>query len=172
MVTFKNFVDYFENLAKAHKDIDHEQGGGKSFFNVDMVDLFAGIKSSFQKDRYTMVLVNYSSTLNQGQTPGEKEINFFIVKDQSKGDIKENVEIRSKAETIAQEIIARIQQDCKTRTPLMNEMFRGSMDKIEDVSIIHTEFFAGGQKFIGVQCSFTNKFNYCPTIRENIFRTV
>jgi len=169
MVTFKNFIDYFESLAEKHTMINHKVDGKSAFFNIDLVDLLSGIKSKIQKDSYSMILVNYSSKLNQ-TTPGEKEIMFFIVKDQKKGDVDANVEIRSEAETIAQEIIAKIQLDCKSRTPEMNAMFRGSMDKIQDVDIIHTELHASAQKLIGVQCSFTNQFNYCPTIRENIFR--
>ena len=171
MITFKDFIDYFESLAEKHTMIDHKQSGQVSFFNVDMVDLFAGIKSSIVSDKYSMVIVNYNSVLNQ-VSPGEKDINFFILKSQEKGDVDANVAIRSEAETIAQEIIAKIQQDCtaQPRDVTLTKMFRGSMDRIENVDIIHTEIYAAGQKLIGVQCSFSNKFIYCPTIRPNIFR--
>lgn len=171
MVTFKDFIDYFESLAHKHTEINHNIDGKTAFFNVDIIDLIAGIKSKIQTDSFIMLLVNYNSTLNEVD-PGEKEIMFFILKNQKKGNTDQNVEIRSQAETIAQEIIAKIKKDCTTlpRDQKMNEMFRGSMDKIQNVNIQHTEIMAAAQKMIGVQCTFMNKFNYCPTIREDIFR--
>jgi len=172
MVTFKDFIDYFKDLAHRHSEIEHDVNNRRSFFNVDLIDIAAGLKSGIQKDKFTMILVNYNSILNEIK-PGEKDINFFIVKDQKKGNMDANVEIRSNAEVIAHEIIAKIKEESTQfpRNPILSEMFRGSMDKIQDVHIIHTEIYSGAQKLIGVQCSFTNKFNYCPTIRPNIFNS-
>ena len=171
MANFKETSDYFESLAQSHVDIAHDPNGKRSFFNVDLLDLIAGLKSTVARDKYIMMLVNYNSLLNQNPGKSEKELMFFILKTEKKGDINQNVIIRSECEMIAEDIIAKIQADCTAlpRDQTLNKMFGGSMDSIKNVHVIHTEIIAAADRLIGVQVSLTNNFYYCPKVRPNKF---
>lgn len=168
-MTFKTLTDYFKHLAEKHTLIEHNVNGRKSFFTIDMVDLIAGLKSKVPNDKYIMVLVNYNAKLTEPKA--KRDIMFFILKPHKSGDDEENVIIRNECELIARDILAKIKLDCTTQPydPDLDKMFLGSMDRIEDIDVIHTELRGAATKLIGVEVAWESYFHYCAEIRENIF---
>lgn len=168
MVTYSDYINYFENLAKKHTDIRHDEAEKKSFFTIDIEELITGIKSKIQPDKYSMMLVNYSSVLDHDRQ--DVDITFFIIHKEDINSFHNNTLIRNECLLIANDIIGKINIDSKSNTPEMDKLWFGSMDKIKDVHLMFTSpIVVSASKYIGVQCSFKTKAWYCAKVRPNKF---
>lgn len=167
MIGYAEFRDYFENLAVQHTEINHSPSE-VGFFTIDPLEMISGIKNRINNGRYIMILMSFHETLNHC----EKAVNFvfFIMHKTKNGDFTENDVLRDGASKIAKDIIGRINEDSQDfQDQNLMKMWIGSMDKIQNVDIIHDRLVMAGEMYVGVQCSFQAKSEYCVGYRPNIF---
>jgi len=82
MKTYKDYSDYFENLAVQHTDIPHVIGGKKAFTRVDIEEAITGFRTKIAEKSIMMILTNYVYRIVEGGANDQMkaiDMSFFIV---------------------------------------------------------------------------------------------
>ena len=138
MNTYQKYVDYFENIAIQHVDIQHNPNptlDNKKFFRINIEETVTGFRTSISEKSIIMILVNYSyKTVDNVAHNLMKEINFgfMILGHHEVGDFDAETTIRSKCEQIVDDIIARAKYESKSQISDINSIWYGSVDNIDN----------------------------------------
>ena len=166
--TYKNYTDFFEQVAIDHADIAHVDQDNCSFYTTDIDELITGIRSTMNKNQHILVLVNYNGHLEG--LYNKIRIDFFVVRYCPPVDFKAQREAKDNAELIAVDILAYIRDKSIDYDNEENiKLWGGSFDEASGVSIIQTSITAGTERFYGVQVSFDLRVPFCLNMRPNKF---
>jgi hypothetical protein len=126
-MNYKNYSDYFESLADLHEDITHTIGteGQRGFYSADVEQLVAGFRTDIFEKGTVMVLMNYAfSHPERTDSTPSKEIRggFCILKHVTLDDFPEEVIARGECETIAEQVVKRINMDSEEQNGLFEDI--------------------------------------------------
>lgn len=153
MASYKEYVDYFEDLCKRNVDISHVINDSKNrrFYRIGMEELFSGSFKGFPQaggSKPIFVFINYITDYNfAGQTRKSQNIMFWIIQSFKAGDYDSECLARAKCEEVLESFLTRMRFDSEGGHPL----FKRSFDKIEGVRSVPTELKASTVNFVGMQ---------------------
>lgn len=131
MKNYKDFVDYWENIATQHVDIPHNPPEEKAFFRVNIEELLAGFRTRITKKSIVFMLVDYQYGLeDKGDNNARKKFDggFIVMGYHKKDDWEEETLIRTQCEDIVDDIIQRVKQESLNEPNDENSFWYGSQD--------------------------------------------
>jgi len=170
MKTYKDYSDYFENLAVQHTDIPHVIGGKKAFTRVDIEEAITGFRTKIAEKSIMMILTNYLYRIVEGGANDQMkaiDMSFFIVGYHKPADFDAQTVIKNKCEKIVDDIITRISWESKQEKADANSFWYNSLSTIKDV-VINPVSNVGDLSNTGYQASFSFyiPFNNCVDVNS------
>jgi hypothetical protein len=165
-VTYKDYVQFFETVAQAHIDILHVDEANCSFYTADIDELLTGLRSTLNKNKFVLLLINYNRVLNGMYS--NQSITFFVVKFCQPKNFEDQRTSKDQAEEIAIDILGFIKEKSLNVTNATDRaMWGGSFDEAKNVDLIQTSLVAGPDRFYGVQVNIEIKVPLCLNRRLN-----
>lgn len=152
MGKYLEWRDYFEQIAEKNIAVSHSKTieTQKKFFEVMLEEVISGIthKLPSKENGAFIIFSGYLDRFNlKDSKKKNREIMFFVMQSTGNNNYKFQSEAKDNCEEVVDDILRKMLKDSTDGHPLYNSAF----DRIENVSIIATEFKIGTSTYVGWQ---------------------
>lgn len=172
MKTYKDYSDYFENLAIQHSLIPHTVNNKKAFSRINIEEAITGFRTAISEKSIIMILTNYLYRVIEGGGNDRMkaiDMSFFIVGYHKPNDFDAETTVRNQCEKIVDDIISRIRFESETQTADSNSFWYNSQSRIKDW-VVNPVSNVGDINNAGYQVSFSFHVPFNSCVDTNIWQ--